>query len=166
MRWSTRIKSCVTVTLQLQLQLVIRRYPVGTRPKLNVHKTFRRHPGHLLNVLCTFNLCPVSTDQGLRYTFHVNQTATSCILDKSTSQLLCALSVLEPARYEQTSALTDSVFKYCLNSPLCECKYIFEGTGALKNFGLNIQNNQSLQSCVQKPRSLPFLKKKQVENEI
>ena len=34
---------------------------VDTERKLNVHKTFRRHPGHLLNVLCTFNLRPVST---------------------------------------------------------------------------------------------------------
>ena len=36
-------------------------YPVNTERKLNVHKTFRRRPGRLLNVLCTFNLHPVST---------------------------------------------------------------------------------------------------------
>ena len=35
--------------------------PVDTRRKLNVHKTFKRHPGRLLNVLCTLNLRPVST---------------------------------------------------------------------------------------------------------
>ena len=35
--------------------------PLDTGRKLNVHKTFRRSPGHLLNVLCTFNLRPVST---------------------------------------------------------------------------------------------------------
>ena len=35
--------------------------PVDIGRKLNVHKTFRRHPGRLLNVLCTFNLRPVST---------------------------------------------------------------------------------------------------------
>ena len=35
--------------------------PVGTGRKLNAHKTFRRRPGRLLNVLCTFNLRPVST---------------------------------------------------------------------------------------------------------
>ena len=35
--------------------------PVDTRHKLNVCKTFKRFPGRLLNVLCTFNLCPVST---------------------------------------------------------------------------------------------------------
>ena len=29
--------------------------PVDTGRKLNVHKTFRRRPGRLLNVLCTFN---------------------------------------------------------------------------------------------------------------
>ena len=35
--------------------------PVDTGRKLNVHKTFRRRPGRLLNVLCTFNLRPVPT---------------------------------------------------------------------------------------------------------
>ena len=35
--------------------------PVDTGRKLNVHKTFRRRPGRLLNVLCMFNLRPVST---------------------------------------------------------------------------------------------------------
>ena len=33
-------------------------FPVDTGRKLNVHKTFRKRP---LNVLCTFNLRPVST---------------------------------------------------------------------------------------------------------
>ena len=32
-----------------------------TGRKLNVHKTFRRRPGRLMIVLCTFNLRPVST---------------------------------------------------------------------------------------------------------
>ena len=35
--------------------------PVDTGRKLIVHKTFRRRPGRLLNVLCTFSLRPVST---------------------------------------------------------------------------------------------------------
>ena len=34
--------------------------PLDTGRKLNVHKTFRRRPEHLLNVLNTFNLRPVS----------------------------------------------------------------------------------------------------------
>ena len=34
-------------------------HPVGKRRKLNVHKTFRRCPGRLLNVLRKFNLRPV-----------------------------------------------------------------------------------------------------------
>ena len=41
--------------------------PVDTGRKLNVHKTFRRRHGCLLNVLCTFNLSPVST--GIVLTF-------------------------------------------------------------------------------------------------
>ena len=35
-------------------------YSLGTGRKLNVQKTFRRRLGRLLNVLCTFNLCPLS----------------------------------------------------------------------------------------------------------
>ena len=35
-------------------------YPVDTGRTLNVYKTFRRCPGRLRNVLCTFNLRPVS----------------------------------------------------------------------------------------------------------
>ena len=34
-------------------------HPVDTGRKLNVHKTFRRRPGSLPNVLCMFNLRPV-----------------------------------------------------------------------------------------------------------
>ena len=33
--------------------------PVDKGRKLNAHKTFRRRPGRLLNVLCAFNLRPV-----------------------------------------------------------------------------------------------------------
>ena len=42
-----------------------RQHPVDTECKLNVHKTFRRRPGRLLNVLCTFNSRPVSTGEGV-----------------------------------------------------------------------------------------------------
>ena len=43
------------------LRFVLDDYQVDTGRKLNVHKTFRRRPGRLLNVLFTFNLRPVST---------------------------------------------------------------------------------------------------------
>ena len=38
--------------------------PVDTWSKLNVQKTFRRRPGRLLNVLCTFSLRCVSRQVG------------------------------------------------------------------------------------------------------
>ena len=38
-------------------------HPVDTGRRLNVSRTFRRCPGRLLNVLCTLDLCPVSTGQ-------------------------------------------------------------------------------------------------------
>ena len=47
--------------------------PVDTGRKLNVHKTFRRRPGRLLNVFCTFNLCPVST--GTIYAWEISGEA-------------------------------------------------------------------------------------------
>ena len=40
--------------------------PLDTGRKLNVHKTFRRRPGCLVNVLCTFNLRLVSRGKGLK----------------------------------------------------------------------------------------------------
>ena len=48
------------VILPLDLPLIVTHSPVDTGCKLNVHKTFRRCPGRLLNVLCTFILPPVS----------------------------------------------------------------------------------------------------------
>ena len=46
---------------QMLMKNIIKPYPVDTGRKLKVHKMFRRRPGRLLNVLCTFNLRPVST---------------------------------------------------------------------------------------------------------
>ena len=40
-------------------------YPLDLGRKLNVHKTFRRQPGHLLNVLCMFNLRLASRGYGI-----------------------------------------------------------------------------------------------------
>ena len=54
--------SSVAKTIQ---QFTSGKLPVDTRRNLNVHKTFRRRPGRLLNVLCTFNLRPVSTGKGI-----------------------------------------------------------------------------------------------------
>ena len=106
------------------------------------------------------------TDKRTFATFHVTDAATSCILGKSTSELLCVLTVLQPTRSERISALANSDLEYRLNSLLREYKDIFESTGAVKNFELTIQIDPSVQPCVQKPRRLPFLMKKQVETEI
>ena len=53
---------------------------VDTGRKFNVHKTFRRRPGRLLNVLCTFNLRPVSTGKAYIVIFTC-ATSRSIILD-------------------------------------------------------------------------------------
>ena len=59
--------------------------PVDTGRKLNVHKTFRRRPGCLLNVLCTFNLRSVSTGKlmfGREYRIPVD-TFLGCATEKA-----------------------------------------------------------------------------------
>ena len=58
---SIEIPRLVFVNFEASLSLNMREDPVDTGSKLNVHKTFRKRPGRLLNVLCTFNLRPVST---------------------------------------------------------------------------------------------------------
>ena len=45
-----------------QVDSSMKNFSVGTGRKLNVHKTFRRRRGRLLNVSCTFNLRPMSTE--------------------------------------------------------------------------------------------------------
>ena len=59
-RWSGIIRPNNECWLRIRRTVLVR-YPVDTWRKLNKHKTFRRHPRRLPNVLCTFNLRPVST---------------------------------------------------------------------------------------------------------
>ena len=61
-----------------------RKDPVDTGRKLNVHKTFRRRRGRLLNVLCTFNLRPVSTRN--RY-FLVYEVLCELLYERSCTKL-------------------------------------------------------------------------------
>ena len=71
----------------------IRAMPLDTGRKLNVHKTFGRRPGRLLNVLCTFNLRPVprgillqqSFDSSYRIIAYSSHTLTS--IEQNYSQL-------------------------------------------------------------------------------
>ena len=71
-------------------------YPVDTGRKLNVHKTFRRRPRRLLNVLCMFNLRPASTGTRLSLTkktlkihyhdFNIKQLCFLCITSVSLNK--------------------------------------------------------------------------------
>ena len=53
---------------------------VDTGRKLNAHKTFRRLPGRLLNVLCTFNLRPASIGKHYRVTANLSRKVISLVL--------------------------------------------------------------------------------------
>ena len=58
------------------LMWVVLAIHVDTGRKLNVHKTFRRRPVRLLNVLCTFNLRPVS--MGISQLTRILKSSTAC----------------------------------------------------------------------------------------
>ena len=126
-----KLRSLMSLTLE---RCFVKIYPHGCETPLSM----------ILGkcVVETYSNC---TDKRTFATFHVIDAVTSCILGKSMSELLCILAVLQPTRYEQISALTNSDFKYRLNSLLHEYKYIFGGTGALKNFEVNIQIDHSVQ---------------------
>ena len=51
---------------------------------MNVHKTFRRRSGRLLNVLCTFSLRPVSTGK-LRQIINVGEITNEKVPDQIKS---------------------------------------------------------------------------------
>ena len=70
-----QIKSIKSKNLDIKSDenLAQTRDPVDTGRKLNVHKKFGRRLGRLLNVLCTFNLRPVSA----RDTGHMNDIVTN-----------------------------------------------------------------------------------------
>ena len=70
--------------------------PVDAERKLNGHKAFRRPPGPLLNVSCTFNLRPVSTGE---------EPGTMCIkerkkLKEAKTNSFWQLSVKLPVKYQ------------------------------------------------------------------
>ena len=51
----------------IPFQIISKQKPLDTACKMKVHKRFRRRPGRLLNLLCTFNLRPVSRRNILKY---------------------------------------------------------------------------------------------------
>ena len=73
---------------------------VDTECKLNVHKTFRRCPGRLLNILCTFNLHPVSTG--------LFPLSPGCFFVCSLQMALHSPAVLTPAVLVADTSLTHS----------------------------------------------------------
>ena len=60
--------------------------PGDTGRKLNVHKTFRRRPGCLLNILCTFNLRHVST--GISKERQVDQSRIMSVVEVNKARFI------------------------------------------------------------------------------
>ena len=79
----TRERSCVKL------------YPYGCKTTLPILRK------------CVVDIGSNFTDKRTFATFHVTDAATSCILCKSTSELLCVLTVLQPIRSERISAFAN-----------------------------------------------------------
>ena len=58
-------------------------------------------------VCCWVDICSNRTDKRTSATFLIIDAATSCILRKSTSELLCVLTVLQSTRSKRISALAN-----------------------------------------------------------
>ena len=73
---------------------------LDTGCKLNVHKTFRRRPGRLLNFLCTIKLTPVP-----RGSLEVHSKGTQRTLEHSRQSGTRTLEALEHSGAQDTWAL-------------------------------------------------------------
>ena len=73
---------------------------VDTGRKLNVHKTFRRRPGRLLNVLYTFNLRSVYTGE-LIMDIHLLQMISAFILELELNFFGLPIIKNENVKYHQ-----------------------------------------------------------------
>ena len=96
--------------------------PVDTERKLNVHKTFRRRPGRLLNVLCSFNLHPVSmglifTKKHWLYLKPLSQSNSVSGYRSSRPEVFFKKGVLRNFTKFTRKHLCQSLFFFCVCSP-------------------------------------------------
>ena len=54
-----QFKSTLKETFVVRMGMFSNSVPSDTQRKMNIHNTFRRRPGRLLNVVCTFSLFSV-----------------------------------------------------------------------------------------------------------
>ena len=92
--------------------------PVDTGLKLSVHKTFRRRPGRLLNVLCTFSLCPVSTEEAdLKKALVIKKACTSSLAKFSVFPFLITMLSSRQIRQKKISHKKILLYDSCLVEP-------------------------------------------------
>ena len=91
--------------------------PADTGRKLNLHKTFRRRPERLLNVLCTFNLRLVSTGRNGKISKLLQKTwsfllwkTTRCSKEWPKNLFSSCLWVLHGGKDFQSSYITFNIF--------------------------------------------------------
>ena len=81
-----KLESLMSLTLE---RSCVKVYPYGCKTPLPILGK------------CVVDICSNCTDKRTFATFHVIDAATSCILGKSTSELLCVLTVLQQTRSQR-----------------------------------------------------------------
>ena len=99
--------------------------PVDTGRKLNVHKTFRRRPRRLLNVLCTFNLRPVSTGTWLQISSGTNKIVHIAIL-KGSSRDVRSIQTSQNAKWLKQDSNPQPHGLWTNNQPFSQTDQIIE----------------------------------------
>ena len=88
--------------------------PVDTGHKLNVHRTFRKRPGRLLNVLYTFNLRPLSMGccvTGFTYRVYCYTSLDSIQIKSSLNRLnMVNYKIIRPSLNRQSVFLVKQMF--------------------------------------------------------
>ena len=117
--------------------------PADTGRKLNVHKAFRKRPQRLLNVLCTFNLRPVSTGmQRIIFTSRRLQLRSNTIImysdtswrHKSPWIYPIGAEGLSKVKMEMERNLRGIIGKLCIPFPLQLAHYFFTLSFRLTRF--------------------------------
>ena len=70
--------------------------PAETGRELNVHKAFLRRPGGILNALCPFNICPVSTGKKCEL---ICNTSLNCIINHLVMPFIMKFNPLDTLKF-------------------------------------------------------------------
>ena len=88
--------SAIAGFIKFEEQTFAKINPAETGRELNVHKAFLRRPGGILNVLCPFNICPVSTEKKCEL---ICNTSLNCIINHLVMPFIMKFNPLDTLKF-------------------------------------------------------------------